>query len=101
MKFISKNSEADYILNIYVKTNSKSQEILDPTDEDEHLIILLRSKPIYNKANKELINILKSKLKISSAQISILSGSKQSNKKVRLIFPKHTSKLEIKEKLLS
>jgi uncharacterized protein (TIGR00251 family) len=101
MKFIYKNSERDFILNIHVKTNSKSQEILEPSNEDDYLTILLRSKPVHNKANKELINILKNKLKISSAQITIISGLKQSYKKIRIILNQSNSKLEIKEKLLN
>lgn len=100
MKFIYQNSKNEFILNIYVKTNSKSQEILEPYDDD-YLTVLLCSKPIHNKANKELLNMLKDKLKISSAQIVILSGLKKSNKKIRITFKKNTTIPELKQKLFS
>ena len=40
-----------------------------------------------NKANKELINLLKTKLEVASNQIKIVSGLNSTNKVVQLNFP--------------
>ena len=56
MGFIEKKSEITFLLHINVKPNSKKQKIID---NSECLTIFLRSKPIQNRANKELISLLK------------------------------------------
>ena len=65
-KFIEKKSEIIYFLYLSVKPNSKKQNV---DFDEEKLIISLRSKPIQNKANKELMSILKKKLGLSSTHI--------------------------------
>ena len=77
MSFLTKNSEKSYILKLNVKPNAKKQTLID---DGNYLKILIRSKPIQNKANKELIYLFKKKLKISSKQIKIISGIRNSNK---------------------
>ncbi|MFX1257141.1 MAG: DUF167 domain-containing protein, partial [Promethearchaeota archaeon] len=68
MGFLREDSKNCFLLQVYVNPNSKKQDIIDNGD---YLTILIRSKPIQNKANKELLNFLKKKFKISSNQIQI------------------------------
>ncbi|MHA1933570.1 MAG: DUF167 domain-containing protein [Promethearchaeota archaeon] len=97
MKFLEKIRDFSYVVHIKVKTNSKSQSIIN---KDEFLTISVRSKPIQNKANKELINLLKRKLEISSNQIQIISGLKGSNKLIQLNFLEEVKEREIYNKLI-
>ena len=53
-------------------------------NNEDFLTISLCSKPIQNKANKELLNLIKKKLKISSSKIQIISGTKSSNKTIKI-----------------
>jgi uncharacterized protein (TIGR00251 family) len=101
MEFIIQNSDNEYIISVYVKTNSKKQEILFPNKYNNYITVMLRSKPIQNRANRELIKLLKSRLKISSNQITILSGLKKPNKKIRLFFREKISKEDIRKKLVN
>ncbi len=97
MKYIEKYSETDFIIKVNVKTNCITQKIIV---DDEFLTISLKSKPIQNKANKELLNLLKMRLKISSNQIQIISGSKRPDKIIRLNFLENTKEQEILRNLL-
>lgn len=83
MNFIEQIDPKKYYLKLNVKPNSKKQSILI---RDNFLIVKLRSKPIKNKANKELISLLKRKLNLPSYQIRIKSGSKTSNKLIEVVF---------------
>ena len=98
MKFLEKVGDFSYVVHVKVKPNSKKQGIID---NDEFLTILVRSKAIKNKANNELINLIKKKLGISSNQILIISGSKSSNKKIQINFLKGIEEREIYDKLIS
>jgi len=60
MNFLKKHSDTNYIIRLHVKPNSKNQKV---KDTGEFLTISLCSKPIQNKANKELINLLIKKLR--------------------------------------
>jgi len=73
MDFLELKPNNVYLLRIRVKTNSKKQEILQCSEIDSCLTIKLHSKPVHNKANKELLNLLKKKLKISSDQVQIIA----------------------------
>ncbi|MFX0039441.1 MAG: DUF167 domain-containing protein [Promethearchaeota archaeon] len=97
MKFIEKHSETIYIINVNVKTNCKNQKVVH---NGNFLTISLRSKPIQNKANKELINLLKGRLNISSNQIQIISGSKSRDKVIKLNFLEKIKEHEIIKKLI-
>ena len=55
-RYIEKKPNNSILLHIWVKTNSKKQQILE---DEENLIFYLRSKPIQNKANRELIKLIK------------------------------------------
>lgn len=97
MKFIETYSDTNFIIKLNVKTNCKTQKVII---YDDFLTILLKSKPIQNKANKELLNLLKMKLNVSSNQIKIISGSKKPDKIIRLNFSENTEEREILGKLL-
>ena len=84
MRFLEKIDNNNYILRINVKPNSKKQDLIN---NDKFLTVYVRSKAMKNKANKELVNLLKTKLEIASNQIKIVSGLKSINKVVQLNFP--------------
>jgi uncharacterized protein (TIGR00251 family) len=96
MEFIKKSSESCYLLYLNIKPNSKKLRIME---NGGYLTINLLSKPVKNKANKELISVLKEKLNIASTQIKILSGLKSTNKVIQIEFFKKTDENEIIEKL--
>lgn len=96
MDFIERQSDNSYFLTLNVKPNSKKFNIVK---NGKTLTIYLVSKPIKNKANKELINFLRKKLKIPSNQVHIVSGLKNNNKIIKLDFTEKISSEEIIEKL--
>ena len=98
MKFLEKVRDFSYVVHIKVKPNSKKQAIIN---NEEFLTILVRSKAMQNKANIELINLIKKKLEISSNQVQIISGLKSSNKIIQIKFLEHVEAREIYDKLLS
>ena len=100
MNYIKQNTEFQFIINIKVKPNSKIKRISKETNELNYITAFLLSKPIQNKANKELVNLLKKKLKIPSNQIKILSGIKSNFKTLELNFLERQTEKGITEKLL-
>ncbi len=98
MKFLEKYSDTNFIIRLIVKPNSRQQDIID---SGEFLTILVRSKAKQNKANIELINLLKKKLNISSNQIKIVSGLKTTNKTVQLKFTEKIETQLLYDKLLN
>ncbi len=97
MKFLEKHSDTNFIIKLNVRTNCKSQKVVNNGD---FLTIFLKSKPIQNKANKELINLIKKRLNISSNQIQIISGSKRQDKLIKLYFLENIKEQEIIRKLI-
>jgi len=97
MKFLKKFSDHTYLIKLNVKPNSKTRKIIN---NDDFLTILLSSKPIQNKANKELINYIKNKLKIPSNQIKIVSGLQDSNKVIKIDFLEKIIEEELIQRLL-
>lgn len=95
--FFEGKSDNSFILHLQVKPNSKKQTIVD---NEDFLTISICSKPIQNKANKELLNLIKKKLKISSNQIQIISGFKSSNKTIKIKFPIKINEKDIIQKLI-
>ena len=83
MSFLKEVNNFTYQLNVNVKPNSKNQKI---TDNGKFLTIQIRSKAVKNKANIELINLLKKRLKITSSQIKIVSGLRSTDKIIRINF---------------
>jgi len=98
MGFIERKLGNAFKLHLYIKSNSIGQEIIDDGD---YLKIKLRSKPIQNKANIELLNLLRNKLKILSNQIKIISGLKSPHKIIMINFSKKIEEQEIIKKILS
>ncbi|MBA7624353.1 hypothetical protein ES703_31760 [subsurface metagenome] len=96
MKFLEQRSNNNFILRLNVKTNSRSQKIINNGDV---LTIFLKSKPVQNKANKELITLIGKKLNLSSNQIQIISGSKSKDKLIKITFLRNIEEEEIIEKL--
>ncbi|MHA1148424.1 MAG: DUF167 domain-containing protein [Promethearchaeota archaeon] len=97
MNYLQKISDDHYKIKVFVKPNSKIQSIA--CDQD-FLTIHLKAKPIQNKANKELLNLLKKALKISSNQINIVSGHKSSDKILEIYFGNDIKELDIHKALL-
>jgi hypothetical protein len=98
MSFLEKKSENTYILSLYVKPNSYRQKI---EQDGKFLAVSLKSKAKKNKANKELMRLLKKRLNISSSQITFLAGMRNQDKKLELNFIKNVDKERIKQRLLN
>ncbi len=91
MSFFQKISNRDVILKIHAKPNSKVQKIQKFTEEDPFLSVMLCSKASKNKANKELVELFRTKFKINSNQIEIISGIKSQTKMIKISFLEETS----------
>ncbi len=101
MDFIKIKSNNLYLLRIRVKTNSKKQEILRCSETDSYLTILLRSKPVQNKANKELLNLIKKKLKVSADQVQIIVGLKKTDKILQVSFSENIVESDIIKRIFN
>ncbi|MFW9990119.1 MAG: DUF167 domain-containing protein [Candidatus Odinarchaeota archaeon] len=97
MSIIEKHDNTSFVIRLQVKANSKTQKVVS---DGKILTIFLKSKPIQNKANRELINLIKNKLNISSNQIRIISGSKHRDKTIKITFNEGIEEEEIIKKLL-
>jgi len=97
MSYLQKYSDFVFLLRVNVKTNAKNQNIIKRND---FLSIFLKSKPVHNKANKELINLIKKKLKISSNQIQIISGLKTPDKLIKITFLEKVNEEEFVKQLI-
>lgn len=98
MGFLERVSNNTFVLHSQIKPNSKRPQILDKID---YLLIFLHSKPVHNKANNELINLLKKTLNISPNQIKIISGLKNSRKIIKLTYTESINEKDIIKKLLN
>ena len=99
MSFLDIKAKNVYLLRVKVKTNSIKQEILPYSETDSWLSINLKSKPVKNKANKELINLIKKRMSISSDQIQIISGLKKPNKTLEIKFIRNIERQNLINKL--
>jgi uncharacterized protein (TIGR00251 family) len=97
MGFIEQLDKEFYKLHIKVKVNSKKQFLIE---SEQFLIVHVKAKPIKNRANKELISLLKNRLKITSSEIEIVSGTKSRSKVVQIIFKHEGGKKLILNRLL-
>ena len=70
------------IINVKVKPNSDKQEI--ENIDGKNYRISLKSKPEDNKANIELLKLLKEYFSISMQDIKILKGLKSRNKIIEI-----------------
>jgi uncharacterized protein YggU (UPF0235/DUF167 family) len=64
------------------------------------MLISIRSEARQNKANIELLNLIKKKLKVSIDQLQIISGRKNQNKRIKVTFSTTHQKDEILKMLL-
>ena len=99
MAVIEDRLERSFLLKINVKTNSKEKKVVYNQNTDSWITIYLISKPIKNKANKELFRLLSKKLNVSTNQIQIIAGLKNENKTIRITFNEDISKSKLLEKL--
>ncbi len=97
-KFLEKREDNSIFLRVNVKPNSKKQEILMNGD---FLTIKVRSKALQNKANKEVLKLISKKLNISSNQIQIVFGSKNTNKTLKVLFSTEIDEKEVVKKLIT
>ena len=97
-KFLEKQSDGSFFLQIRVKPNSKKQDIII---DGEILYIKVRAKAMQNKANKEVLNLLRKKLNISSNQLDIASGTKSRDKVIHVLFSTDVNEAEVIRKLLA
>jgi len=100
MDFLEIKANNVYLLRVKVKTNSTQQEIMSWTDTDAWLSIKLKSKPVNNKANKELINLIKKRINVNINQIHIISGVKNTNKVLEIKFSSNVDRIELIKRLV-
>ncbi|MHA1413206.1 MAG: DUF167 domain-containing protein [Promethearchaeota archaeon] len=98
--FIKKKSDLTFNLHVKVKPNSKRQYIVLNDLEDSMITIHVKSPAKQNKANKELIDILKKKLSLNGSQIRIISGMKNPKKIVQVSFKKQVEIKNIINRLM-
>jgi len=101
MVYSEDSSEKTYLLKIRAKTNSKVQKISYNQITDSWILINLKSKPVKNKANKELIKLLSKKLNVATSQVQIIAGLKNANKTIQISFYEDISKPQILERLIN
>lgn len=99
MVFFEDSLERTVFLKIRVKTNAKAQKILFNQSTDTWISINLKSKPVKNKANKELIKLLSKKLNIATNQIQIIAGPRNTSKTIQVRFHQDISISKILEEL--
>ena len=92
MPNIKKITDNIFNISLTVKPGSKQRKIFQ---DNEKLIVSLKSHPTKNKANKELINLIKKTLDVPNLDISIISGSKKKDKTIQLIFKEQTDPLNV------
>ncbi len=100
MDFFEVKSNNVYLLRVKVKTNYIKQEIMPYSKTDSWLSVKLKSKPVKNKANKELISLIKNRINISSDQIQIISGLKRTNKILEIKLTEKIGRKNLIEKLV-
>lgn len=78
---VSDGAGSGVVLNVFVKPKSgKSEVFLD--ENEEFIVMFLKSPPTGGKANKELVKILSKALGLSSSKIKIVKGLKSREKQV-------------------
>ncbi|NVM17726.1 MAG: DUF167 domain-containing protein [Candidatus Lokiarchaeota archaeon] len=100
MDFLEIKANNVYLLRVKVKTNSIKQEILPISETDSWLSIMLKSKPVRNKANKELINLIKKRIEIASDQIHIISGLTKTSKTLEIKFIDNIGRTDLIKRLI-
>jgi uncharacterized protein (TIGR00251 family) len=89
------NTTTSFLLHIHVRPNAKNNTIREINSNNE-IRIDIAADAQDGKANHELIDYLKTLLKISSNQLEILHGHKQRDKVLRIL---NTNENDIIERL--
>ncbi|MBE9531330.1 MAG: YggU family protein [Proteobacteria bacterium] len=79
---LEETKDALYIL-VRVQPKARKNE-LSLTENKEALKVKLKSPPVDGEANKELVKLLSKSLKIKKSSITITSGKKSRDKRVKL-----------------
>ena len=74
------------IININVKTGLKDNFI---KFENNQILIGVKSFPLHNKANLEVINAISQLFHVDTTKIKIIQGLSNNIKTIRIIDPKH------------
>lgn len=73
------------IFSVTVKTRSKKSLIESFDEKNREITVRLKSPPVHNRANTELLKLLSKEL---HAKPSIMKGHSSKRKLVKLTFPK-------------
>ena len=74
------------IININVKTGLKDNFI---KFENNQILLGVKSFPLHNKANLEVINAISQLFHVDTTKIKIIQGLSNNIKTIRIIDPKH------------
>ena len=74
------------ILHINIKTGLKDSFI---KFEDNQIILGIKSLPLKNKANNEIINLLSTIFHTDSINVKILNGTTTNSKTIKIIDPQY------------
>ncbi len=86
----------DIFITLYVKPNSKMNEIR--TDQEE-FIVYTKATPLKGKANKSILKIISDYFDISMSSIEIISGFKSTDKTIRISCNDNNIKADIFKKV--
>ncbi|MFX1390884.1 MAG: DUF167 domain-containing protein [Promethearchaeota archaeon] len=98
MKSLERISDFEYIIRLKIKPNSKFQSVIN---DNGNLKVSLKSKPVRNKANIELINLIRKNLHVSLNQVEIVSGLKSEYKMIKINFFEKLEEQELLNRLLN
>lgn len=70
-------------LQVKVKPSSKKQHIWE---EDDSLIVYIKSSPVDGKANEELIKLLAKKFDVPQSKVRVKSGLSSRNKLIEILL---------------
>lgn len=90
--FLIKSAD-ELIIDIYVQPGAKISQIIGV--HGERLKIKISSPPVDGKANHEVIEFFSQLLNISRRDISLVSGEKSRNKRVKIIGSSEIIKQQI------
>ncbi|MFX1236487.1 MAG: DUF167 domain-containing protein [Promethearchaeota archaeon] len=95
--FLEKSTDNSILLRIKVKPNSKKQHV---SVDGEFLRVHVKSKALHNKANIELVKIIKTKLEVPTSNIQIIKGTRSNFKTLKITFSDQVIEKKIQQKLI-
>jgi len=72
------------LIQITVKTNQKESKLWQNPENPLAYLASLKSLPLENKANNELISLVAKYFKVTKGQVSVKSGLKSKHKRVQI-----------------